>query len=199
MQPNQAPGNDYDFILSGGQQSRPYQNPGDKKKRILMVVAGGALLLMVFAIVFSLIFGGGGTATERLVSLARQQTELMRVADIGVEKARGSDAQNLAAIVKLSVGSNQQELIPLIDRKLPAKELALGENAKTDELLTTAEQNNRFDEAFTELMTQELADYQAALKQAFDASSSASTKKVLNTAYQNTQTILGEAPNPQGE
>ena len=81
-------------------------------------------------------------------------------------------------------------------RKLPAKELAFGKNSKTDELLTAAEQNNRFDEAFTEVITKQLADYEASLQQATATTNSKAGKEVLTTAYRDTQTLLGKAPTP---
>jgi hypothetical protein len=191
MQPNQMPGNDYDFILGGGQSPGSYQNPGDKKKRLLVVLGGGAVLLMVFAIVFSLIFGGGDKNTAALVSLAQRQTELMRVADIGIEKSRGSASQNLAVTTKLSVASSQNELLPLVGRKVPPKELSLNQNSKIDEQLTAAEQNNRFDEEFTEIINSELTDYAGALQQAIDATPGKATRAALLSAYQNTQLLLG--------
>jgi lipopolysaccharide export LptBFGC system permease protein LptF len=194
QQPNQNP---YEFILSGPPQ-KPGFGGGSQKKRILIVAAGGAVLLMVFMLVFSLIFSGGKGSTETLLSIARQQSELIRVANEGAQRARGPQAQNLAMTTKLSLTSAQQDLQAYIKSqgiKVKQKELAAPPNSRTDAELTAAEQDNRFDEAFTALMQQQLTAYQAALKQAYDETSSRSGRQVLSDSHAQVELLLGKPQN----
>lgn len=188
MQPNQNP---YDFILNSGQQYRP----DNKKKRILLVAVIGAVLLVVFMVVFSLLFSGGKGSAETLLTVAQQQTELIRVAEDGTDKARGPLAQNLAITTKLSVASAQKDLLEYMKKqrlKAGPKQLALGRSDQTDAALTAAEQNNRYDEEFTKIIEQQLAAYQASLQTAFNQTSSKAGKDLLSAAYTQAGLLLSK-------
>ena len=167
---------------------------GSLKKR-LFIVGGGVTLLIIIAIVFfSVISGGGKGATQQLVEIAQEQTEIIRVADIGVTKAKGPTAKNLAITIKYSITTAQNDLLVVLEKlgsKPGAKILVLKKNANTDKVLDAAAANNNFDETFTETMKSELVAYQVDLKKAYDAASSQTTKQVLADSYNGAGVLIG--------
>jgi hypothetical protein len=188
--------NPYDFIMNAPQAPKKGWLPGigsSQKQRILVVIAGGVLLIIILLIVFSLIFGGSGGNTDALVKVAQEQTELIRISDIALTKARGSDALNLAVTTKLSLTTEQQPLLATLKsegRKLSIKELNAGKNSATDESLAAAEQNNQFDQVFIQTLQNGIANYQKTLKQAYDGTSSKKVKQTLNEAYTHATTLF---------
>lgn len=205
QQPSPAPppvdpssmGPQYDFIMNPDQPSKRSILPtgGSKKTRIIIVAIGAGILLLVTLLIISLISNAGKADTEALVTAAKQQQELIRVAEIGVDKARTQDARNIAVTTKLALQSQQTEMQAAIKTAglNPKKVLEGTENKKTTEQLTTAEQNNRFDDEFLKVMTASLIAYQKSVKSAYDGATSKKLKTALTTQYKSANTLAGVA------
>lgn len=197
MQPNGQSSNPYEFMNTlppaGGGAA-----PVDKKRRIIIVAIAGSVLLMLIVIILSLALGGGPSNKEELLSLAKQQNELIRIAEIGAQKSHESQAKNLAVISKLSLTTDQQPLIDALkaqDLKVTAADLSAGKNPKTDEALKVAEQANRFDEVFITTMQSQLTTYQKSLKKAHDnPATGKKLKATLDTQYRNASLIINVKP-----
>lgn len=198
-----APG-EYDFItnpspggLKKGKNPFSFGNGGGKAAKMkLIIIAGGALALVLLgALVFSFLSNRGPDNKQQLLKVAQQQNELIRISDIGVEKARGTAARNLAVTTKLSLTSDQPVLLAALkgqDMKVGSKELGGGKNTKTDAMLTTAAQANRFDEALVEYLQKELISYQKNMNAAYETTVSNSLKTVLKAQYENAKTLSTE-------
>ncbi len=188
----------YDFLTAPLPDSGKGMAPGDKKRRIIVVAIGGSILLMLIIVIFSLVVGSGPSNKVELLNLAKQQNELIRVAEIGAQKSREAQAKNLAVITKLSLTTDQQPLINALKAqqlKIGPNDLAGGKNPKTDEALTAAEQANRFDEVFLETMQSQLTIYQKALKQAYNnPATGKKLKATLDTQYRNASLIINVKP-----
>lgn len=185
MQPNGP--TQYDFIMNDAPKKKGLFSFGGfgGRQRILAIIIAVGVGLCVVVLLFSLLTGGSNTTTE-LVSLAQEQTELIRVANVGIDKARTTEGKNLAVTASLSVTSSRTKVMALLakqHKKLKDKQLALKQSANTDKALETAALNNRFDETFIQTMNDSLQKYQAHLKQIYDMSKSKSEKEVLNEAY----------------
>lgn len=142
----------------------------------------------------SLVSGGGNGS--QLLSLAQEQTEIIRVADLAANEraVRSSITQNLAANTSLSVSSSKIQTLALISGKKPnEKTLALKKNSKTDALLTSAAANNQYDKVFTDTLTTKLKDYQAELKRLYTNTSNPKEKATLESAYNGTVILLGQS------
>lgn len=195
QQPGQFNPQQYDFIMNNQQPKRSFL-PGagsSKRQRILIVAIGAMVLLIVLIMIFSAIFGGNGGSKQRLTDVAKTQTELARVAAIGTDTARSTDARSLAMSVQLSLTSDKAIIISQIKEngdKVNEKELVKGKNTETDEKLTAAEQNGTFDVVFTSTMREMLEDYQAQLKATFEATSGNATRQTLSNAYENAGVLL---------
>lgn len=188
--------NQYDFIMNPQQAPKKRLLPGgggSKTRRVVTVAAGGGLLLVILLIGFSLLFGGGGDNTEDLVAVAQQQTELIRISDQGLSRARGREAVNLAITTKYALTTEQQPLLKAIKgqgRKLGAQELGALKSSATDQKLTEADQNNKFDEVFIETLQTGIVKYQGSLKKAFDGTANRTIKQTLSGAYTNAKTLF---------
>jgi hypothetical protein len=189
--------NPYEFIMSSGAAPKKswLPTPANKTQRIIFVAAGGFILLLLIVVGFSVISGGNNGDTDRLLKLAQQHAEIVRVAEIGTEKARSPQARNLAATTKLTLQSSQGDLLDVVNKftKVGSKELAAGKNQDTDKALETAEQSNRFDEAFIETMNKSLSSYSSELKAVYDASSSEDNKRVYSEIFNQVTTLLPES------
>lgn len=189
-QPTQqpAPGRkpDYDFIMN------PPKGPkksllvvGSKRKRILVVAFGAIGLICAIMVFFSLLGSGEKNEVNRLLSIAQKQSELIRVAGIGKQKANTSEVINLATTTELTMQSAQPAMLDIlksVGHKADPKELALAKDSNTDTILTAADQNNEFDSVFAKVMQQELLEYQQALKIAYESAGN-KTKAKLSEQY----------------
>jgi flagellar basal body-associated protein FliL len=189
----------YDFFMNQGATAGkvPMMGGGNSMKRRIILVVIGAVILIILAIVATqLLFNSKPDNAQQLLEIAQQQNELIRISGIGVEKARGTDAKNLAMTTKLSLSTDQQPLIDaLAKQNIKAKpQLNDTKNSKTDALLDTAEQNNRFDDEFLKYLRTELASYQKKLNDAYKNTSSKSLKEAMKHQYQNASTLAGIKP-----
>ena len=199
MQPNQpgTPGNPYDFIFNSPTPQKGFSAGGGSgmKKRIL-IASVLALFLIIAALIVTSILGSAGKAdSEALLSLVEQQHEIMRLADVGTEKARGTKAQNLAITTKLTLASSQRDVQSYVTKqgvKIDQKLLAAKKNSKTDAQLTAAEQSNRFDETFIQVMESHLARYQSSLKKAHAEATAKKDKDTLAAAFKNAGLLVNK-------
>ena len=180
--------NPYDFITSAPTKPKRSLLPGGNSKTGRLLIAGAAgVALLLMVLVFVSILNSGNTALKSdYTELTRQQTELIRISTLASNKARQSDTKNLAITTQYAVASQQAELLPIAKKAgapTDPKSLALGKNSSTDAALTTAEQANQFDSAFTKELVASLQAYQKQLKKIYDASSDNDTKDALSKSY----------------
>lgn len=191
------PHNPYQFIVDADHtKKRRGAGLGNSKQGRIFIVLGGVLALIILAIVVSMIISSAGNAGKaELVSAAQKQAELIRVSKIGLDRAKGSSAKNLATSVNLALISDQNTMNTTLKSagiKLSPKDIALGKNQKTDATLTSAEQSNKFDEVFITTIQAQLVSYQKTLKAAYDQTDSQKLKQSLATQF-NTAGLLATA------
>lgn len=197
--PNQFTPQQYDFIMGDQQKPKksliPMPSGGNKKQRIIFVVIGVLILLTIGTILAAILSSSGKSSTESMVTVAAEQTEIIRIARIGTTKAGGGTARNLAYNTQLTVTSQKNGLVRYLnanDRKLSNKELSIAKDSETDKKLTAAETNGRFDDTFVQIIRDKLAKYQVSLKTAYNASGS-NGKELLNKAHQEASVLLESA------
>jgi hypothetical protein len=198
MQPNQpqppAP-NPYEFITNPGQapKKRLFSGGNSLKTRLLIVGVGIFLALVVITILISVLSSAGRAGTDTLKSMVAQQEELARVADIGVLKAQDGTIKSLALNTKLSVMSQQKQVIAYLETKgvkLNKEELAAKKDTATDQELESAASSNRFDDTFSAELNAQLDAYLSSLKSTYDMAGNETSKKILSDSYISTATIL---------
>lgn len=200
-QPVQNPTDPYAFIMQNGapQPKSKFTLPtgGSPVKRAL-IFGGGFLGIIVVSLMLLSLLSGGGGQRDKLIALAQEQTEIIRVAELARNEraVRSTTTQSLASTTSLSVSSSRVQTIALISGKKPnEKTLALKKSTKTDTLLASAASNNEYDKVFTDTITSKLKAYQTNLKKLFNESKSTKEKTVLQNAYNGTQILLGASSN----
>lgn len=193
MQPDYV---DYSFLNESGQPPKANASGGSNKtRRILVVVIGAAVLVTGFMSVFSFVLNSGPDLKLQRLKIAQQHVELIRVAELGIGKARGPQAKNLASTTKLTFKSSRTDIVGIAekDQKVSEKMLSEGKSTKTDERLTEAEQTNRFDEVFLQVVNELLTTYRKDLEATFNATSSKKDKEILVDVFNQVSALLQES------
>lgn len=196
IQPVTARSNPYDFITNPTTTPKKKLFPGGSSLtgRLILIGAGVMILFMIGLVIVALLNSGSTALKNDYSSLVLQQAELIRISDIGVQKAQQSDAKNLAITTKLSLSSQQPGLLALAKKSGAAtdpKILATSADTKTDTALTTADQANQFDEEFIKILSSGLQKYQQSIKKVYDATTNATTKDTLSKNFNAVNILLG--------
>lgn len=195
--PQQQPQNPYGFIYDAPHNAkRPFSPPGGMKGRIALVAGGLILLIMLIVVAVSLFTGSDDAVTQRYVDVAKRQTEIIRITTLGEEKATSLQTRSFAATTRLGLTTAQSDMTALLDKKGVSgkelsKQLSASKNSKSDEALEQAQKNGRFDEVFTDLLENELANYKKEINAAA-GSATKSEKKTLQTAFDQATLLLPE-------
>lgn len=158
---------------------------------VIIGIVGFILLSMIASYILT---RASKQTTARMVSIAQEQQELMRIADIGTSKARTSAAKDFAVNVRLSIDTSQKEILALLKKrghKLNIQLLSKKKNAKTDQLLNEAFLTNRFDDTFSETVRGQLLAYRQRLQETYKGSTNKTEKEVLAKNFKDVSILLG--------
>ena len=188
--------NNYDFIFNPPAKKKKGLLPGSNtpKERLLMAAVGGGVLLIILLLVIGMLFSGK-SSTEALLDIAQRQTEIIRVSDLGLKKAKTSDARNLAINTKLTVQTSANFTLDRLEKlgeKIKPKTLALKTNTQTDQVLTNAGLNNKFDSTFVETLRSILTEYRQAVKKLYDTTSSQTEKQILAASFEGVTLLINQ-------
>ncbi len=189
--------NSYDFIMSPEGAQKPgnvFGAGSSKKSRIIIVAIGIALLIVLFMVGSYFLTRASKQTTARMVEVVQEQAEIIRVADIGVQKARTSATKDFAVNVRLSVETSQKEILTLLRKrghKLNIQVLGKKENTKTDQALNDAFLTNRFDDTFSETIRGQLITYRKHLQETYNGSTNKIEKGALAKNFKDVSTLLG--------
>lgn len=187
----QQPGpNPYDFITNTNTVPT-----GPPKQRRILVVAGIFLVIMIIGIVLASVLrnANSGGPKELYAGVIKQQNQIIFISEIGEKNAQGSAARNLAITTRLSM-ANAKESVTAIAKKsgapLDSKSIGSGKDPKIEAALVDADQNNRFDEAFIEMIQEMLQKHQQKLREIYNKTSSSIDKQELRKTYNNIQQLI---------
>lgn len=192
--PTPQPSNPYDFIVNPGKPKKKSLLPSSgssKVQRALVITVVLIIIVVLFMVGSSLLSSGDKAKKEQLISVAKQQNELIRVSEIGLKKAKSAEARNLAMTTQLSLISEQAELQSAVKGtgvKISAKTIG-GKDPKTDDLFTKAEQANNFDDVFIQKLQADLTKYAKAVKVAYNNTTSKKAKLALEAQFNNAATL----------
>lgn len=188
----------YGFIMDAGTPAPKSKLPipmgsTSKNGRILIVIIGAVILAIIAAIVMAFLSSGGDQTIKDVTKLAQEQNELIRIADIGAKKAKGTEAQNLALTTKFTITSDQKQTLEYLStqrHKVSSSILKATKNTQTDNALTVAAQNNNFDETFIKTIGSMLISYKSDVSKTYnDATARPNAKKLMTTLYNNINTL----------
>jgi hypothetical protein len=184
----------YDFIVNNGASSK---RPAPKN--MLIFIVGAAVLLVILAwVILSLVFGGKGGAVAPLITIAQEQTEIVRVTKLADDSNRLStqDAKNFSKTTRLTVGSDQSKLVAFLaknGKKLSEKQLGSKHSATTDTALDAAASSGTYDSTLVSTLQTQLKTYQASLQQAYTGATSSSEKTLLKSEFDNATLLLEQS------
>lgn len=185
--------NPYDFIMNPQKPSRPaFTLPGDSMvQRVVMAVAGLIVFIVLASMASSFLNKANNAQRQKLISLAQTQSEIARVADEASEKISDKNLLYKASTVQVTMKSSQQEVVSALakrGKKLKDKVLNV-QNPANDAVLSEGEQNGRYDEAYTQLLTKQLDSYQSQLQSVYDTGSP-SEKSIVVSANNQIKLLL---------
>lgn len=183
----------YDFIMSSSNgPSAPKMKSGSSK----LVFLGIGGVLVVIGIVLAFVLSSGNSATPQLVSIAQQQSEIARVADLNFTELDSSSVKNFAINTNLTMQSTQTNYLKFLSSNgasVDSKSLAGGKSSQTDTTLEAAAANGTLDSATkTELVT-ELQAYQQTLKTAYDETTSTVAKAEFKRLFDEAALLLEQS------
>ena len=163
-----SPNPQYDFIFGEGQNQKPGFSPKLTSVPKRYLIAGAAAIIVILILVLALFTGGSGNS-EPWVNAIGRAGEIARVSSTVAKQTNDINTQALASTTEASLTSERQEIIAYVKQagiELNAKEIEQYENSQTDKDLQAAAQENRFEEAYSAYLKNNLASYAAALKAA---------------------------------
>jgi hypothetical protein len=193
--PNIDPGHpsQYDFITNPAKTAKkpPLLSKNNRSGLIkLVLIVLGVLVLITAAA--SMLFGGDSNR-ETLLTVARKQSQIISIAESGADKAGSNQAKALALSTQLTITTDQWALINQLTKnggKVKGKEYSSAPSSQVTSELATAERNGRFDEVFSNIIKQQLTEYQRDLQAANTALDSKTAKIMIAKDYENAGLLL---------
>lgn len=189
-QPVQA--GQYDFITNPAKPKKGMFSFGKGNKTgLLVIVACGLGLFTLLILVGGLLFSGDSNK-DTLLNVAQKQSEVIAVAQLGADDAGTAQAQALALAVQLAVTTEQQAVVAQINKtdEVKEKDYRAEPSSQVTTDLETAQRNGRFDEVFSNVIRQELTEYQQELRTANNVVSGDTAKTLLAGNFDNASLLL---------
>jgi len=186
----------YDFILN---PENPVKKPlliptGNSMLSRLAIGVGGLVVLVILVVVIAGLLGGSsGGNLAALTTVAQDQTELTRVANLSTSQTPSQDVANVAINTSLSVSSAKQQLLTYLadnGHNLGVKDLNLKRDTRTDTQLQTAAAASNFDSTFISVLQTQLDAYQRDLKLAYGSTTGPKGKALLSSQYDAAELLL---------
>lgn len=213
MNPQQQPyqpsktGSEYDFFLNPEKSPKVSRlhglNDGNKSfgSRILTLVGAAAVTVIILYVIFSIVTGGSGNK-PKLIIVAQDQNELIRVATLTTTIGQNQSAQstqNFAQSAILSLTTEQQQLLDFMAThggQPNAGQLAATKDTSSDTTLNNAVQASNFDPAFVGIMQNQLKNYRADLRNAFQTAHNDTEKQLLSDDFGGASLLLQQLNSP---
>jgi flagellar basal body-associated protein FliL len=183
----------FDFIMNPQKPAKKsLLPPTSPKTRLMVYISLGIIGVLLIIILASSLFGGSSSGTEQVVTIARQQNEIIRIAEQGNKKAGSLQTKKLAAITKSTVTTDQKNTLAYLEKqkkKLKDKDLRLFQDKEVDTDLANAERNGRFDEVFSRIILEKLTEYKSTMQTAYE-NVGPNGKELLDRQFKSVDLIL---------
>lgn len=161
----------------------------------ILVVVGGLFVLMIIAVILMQVIGGGSSKFNKdaMLSVAQDQTELVRLGERGTQDGVTDTVKNFAVTTSLSIKSEQTTLLEYLAEngyEPNEKTLLLKQSAETDTRLDEAKSSSTFDTVYTSTMKQSIEAYKQDLTTAYNSAKNDNAKSVLKARYSIADTLL---------
>jgi hypothetical protein len=205
QQPNPLGHNPYDFILNPPKPATQHPLGGLPIPKIgrhsllfqVSILVGGAAIVMIVIAVIVSALAGSKINTADLTDLAAQQTELIRVANLGSGIVTQSSNQDLAINTQLTIQTDNSALVSFMATQgmnLSPKQLAADQSAQTTLQLQNAQANSTSDTVFAQVMQSEIQSYMSSLRKDDNEATDRTLKQLLGNDYTQAALLLKQVP-----
>lgn len=195
--PQQQLPNQYDFLNQSPQRKSTFLGGGGPKNKTLVSVIFVAVVLLVVGIAISVFNSLGKKDYTPYLTLAKTQTELIRITDLGQKNAKQAETRQYAATIFSNITTEKTATVTTLGKfiKLEEKILIAAEDEDNDKALESAQQSNRYDEKLTEIINGLLVAYQKQIKQASPLATTKQEKSLFETLQKNFDVIAKTTAN----
>lgn len=200
----QAPtpgGNPYEFIMNPGKPPKKKIGLGGGNFMFtLILIIGGAIIFMIILAIIANSIGGSKFSKSDLIGMAQTEQELSRVSQAASTNATQQTTKNFAVTIQFTMITQQQRVLALLKKngvKVGTKELALKQNATTDQQLASAKSTSTYDLTYSQLMQTQLTDYANAVKTLNGKAASKAESDMTSDFYTQTQLLISQIPYAQ--
>lgn len=184
----------YDFILQTPEPEK--KSFSEKLNKKALIIALLLILALTTVGLIALVDSQAKAAQQqvnRLISIAQMQTEISRVADLGIAQAEDEDTQARAQAVNDSIDEALEQTLTLLEARgvTPDEEtLNATVDKEIDSTLEKTVEFNQFDRSFEKVIDAQIVDYQQLLLQASKAGN-ADEQQALEQQYSKANSMLG--------
>lgn len=160
--------------------------------RLLVVVGIVFIVIVLFGFIFRMVGSNPNFDKASMLSIAQDQTELIRLTSLGTESSTSQKLKNFSVTARMSLKSDQQQLLTYLSESgysPDPKQLPLKQDPATDNQLSAAVSSSTFDVTYDGIMERALQNYMTNLSNAYD-SSGENTQKVLKSNYNHANLLL---------
>lgn len=184
----------YDFILATPEPPKKTFSEKLNKKALAIALAIIAALLLVGLISWVDARAKASKAqVARMTSIAQMQTEIIRVANTGLEKTSDEDTRSRAQAIKDTLETSLQSTLQLLEARgttLDEETLNATADEEIDSTLEKTIEFGQFDRSFGKVLDAQLLDYQQLLVQAEKAGNS-EEQSIFQAQYDEANSMLG--------
>lgn len=184
--------NPYSFIMDSNQNksSGPSMLQNPRQRKIISVLF--VLIVIMIAIIAVSFFASlGKQNNSSLITLNAQQTEILRISDIGLKEAKDPNTKALISTLQTFITSDQSAVKSFLSKngtKLTPEINAQKLDKTSDSNLETASQRNNYDDTLLDILSDLQTEYKSMLANALSESSTTNRKSILDTATNNIAT-----------
>ncbi len=181
--------NPYDFITNPSQHTpKSSINFGGGKNKIIITIVFAVVTLIVLFLGISFLLSISKANNEDLITIRANQTELIRIIELGNKDATDTALKNRLASLQALVSSDESRLTDLMKkRNIEVTKIQLNseKNEEVDSALESAKQQSNYDEVLLDEISNRSNEYYNALKSSLSEATTNTEKDVLNTAIDN--------------
>lgn len=191
----------YDFILNPQKPSRA--GKFGKKNNLIVTLAIIVVVVLVLMIGTTILLNTLAPKTltkQDYIGVAQTQNELIRISVVARDSSVQQATQNLATTVDFTLLTQQQQTLQVLSKsgvKLGKKDLALKQDATTDQKFASAKATSTFDTTYTQIIQAKLNDYASTVKALYNKATSKKDRDLMSGFYSQTELLIGQIPYTQ--
>ena len=177
------PQNPYDFIMDPTLGKKPHvAGPGSGKNKLLVMIVMGLIIISILTIGFIFITSIGKANNDDLVSLRAQQTEILRIIDLGKKDLTDAELKNRLTSMQIFISSDGAQLDDFLGKRkveVSKEQLASAQNSDIDSELEKAKNEGALDEKLLSAVSAQSNEYYDVLGDSLSSATTTKEKELL--------------------